>query len=381
MKKLYFLLFPLAISTIGFAQSDGHSKTSLEDGTAYHIEFKIRPELKEVDANGDGVLTIGSKDKVGSYAQSDHNKDGHVTPEEIAEGVPHRGAREVYRNLVYKRVSGETLLIDVYLPTKGDGGGYPLIYHTHGGGWGGGDKDSRGRRKTMFETFLTAGYAVASVHYRLVVRDDPENPNTMEHCVVDSKDGLRFLKKHESRFQLDMDRVVTFGGSAGGHLAMMLALTSPKKFEGDPLLKDYIVNPVGFITLFGPTSFMDPSLFLSGIDGARQLDGRRFAERMIKGAKATIYERAEEPLRGMMKKISPVTYLRKDSPPILSIHGDRDILIPKQHYAFLKESADKIGARVEVVIVKGAGHGFSGEGVSPTQPEIFEIMGRFAQQF
>ncbi|MDF1825984.1 MAG: prolyl oligopeptidase family serine peptidase, partial [Verrucomicrobiales bacterium] len=188
-------------------------------------------------------------------------------------------------------------------------------------------------------------------------------------------------KKHAEKFQLDMDRVVTFGGSAGGHLAMMVALSGPKEFEGDPLLRDYIVNPAGCITLFGPSSFMDPSLFLSGVDGARQLDGSRFAERMIKGAEASTYEKAEAPLRGMMKKMSPITYLEKDSPPILSIHGDRDVLIPKHHSAYLKESADKIGARVEVVIVKGAGHGFSGEKISPTQSEIYEIMGRFAQQF
>ncbi len=67
-------------------------------------------------------------------------------------------------------------------------------------------------------------------------------------------------------------------------------------------------------------------------------------------------------MKKMMREVSPVYYVTRHSPPVLQIHGDRDGTIPHKHAIHLQTTAEEVGASVEVITVKGAGHGLGGEG-------------------
>ena len=79
------------------------------------------------------------------------------------------------------------------------------------------------------------GFCVASVEYRLCTKN---GLITVRDCVTDSKDAMRFLAKNAEQYSIDVDRVFTWGDSAGGHLAQMLLLSPPESFPGDPALAD-----------------------------------------------------------------------------------------------------------------------------------------------
>jgi dipeptidyl aminopeptidase/acylaminoacyl peptidase len=77
-----------------------------------------------------------------------------------------------------------------------------------------------------------------------------------------------------------------------------------------------------------------------------------------------------EEKRELAKKLSPIELLRSDSPAIFLAHGDADQVIAVHNSLAMRDAAQTKGVRVECVISKGAGHGFSGEGIDPTVPEI-----------
>lgn len=260
-------------------------------------------------------------------------------------------------DVVYKTVEEQRLLLDIYYPSKEPSGRAPVFYYTHGGGWYVGSKDLNETQETLFSRLLQAGVVCVSINYRLVSSSTPEHPVQMRDCVTDSKDGLRFLKKNEEKFALDMTRVVTFGTSAGGQISLIDAYSKPDDFIGDPGLSDFQVLPVGCVSWSGPTDFTVSDLFVpSGFEGNLKPD--RFTSRIRTGAPKIGYHQAGEPLKAMMREVSPVTYLTEHSPPVLQIHGDRDGTIPHKHALHLQKMAARVGAAVHVITVKSAGHSF-----------------------
>ena len=120
-------------------------------------------------------------------------------------------------DVVYKRVDGISLGLDVYFD-KSDPSPNPLILIIHGGYWKAGDK---GQFHTQRATeFVDLGYTVASINYRLSTTDPfPAN-------IEDLRDGLVFLTRNAEEFRLDPTQIMTYGISAGGHLAAFMALAA-----------------------------------------------------------------------------------------------------------------------------------------------------------
>lgn len=236
--------------------------------------------------------------------------------------------------------------LDVYLPATGDGP-FPVVLHIHGGAFAMGDK-----RDLPLEPFLGGlkqGYAVVSVNYRL------SGEANFPAALQDLKASVRWLRANSDEYLLDPDRIAACGGSSGGHLAAMLALTAdvPELDDlqlGHPDLPCHVQAAVDW---FGPTDFlkMDEQLAESGL-GPCDHNQAVSPESRYLGARIT-----EVPEK--VRQANPITYVRADIPPILIQHGRMDSMVPVQQSALLAEEIEKRAGRdrVEFDILEHAVHG------------------------
>lgn len=270
-------------------------------------------------------------------------------------------------DVVYKTTEQGPLKLDLHYPAAPKAGAkVPLVLFTHGGGWVTGNKTiERGVRFMGVKALNAQGFCVASVDYRLCTSG---SGITVRDCVTDAKDGLRFLAKNAAQLSLDAERVFTWGDSAGGHLAQMLLLSPPESFPGDPALADAKYRLIAGVSWYGPCDFEKIELFTP--PGGKGV-GDRFATRIIKTG-------ADEKAKlAAYREVSPATYLRADSPPLLMMQGDQDPTIPVHHARYMKERGDAMKAPVEVFIVENSDHNWREVG-GALRPSLEEIMTKTA---
>lgn len=326
------------------------------------------------DRNHDGKIDAQDKSIWDRVKDNDTDQDGTLSYEELkasrfGKTPPWEGP--VLRDVVYKRVGDHTLLMDIYEPTAKKTSPSPVFYYTHGGGWTSGNKAPGSFYADVFKRMTAEGVTCVAVNYRLLPRRGVDRSLVMRDCVVDCKDGLRFLKAHEKTLDIDMNRVVVFGSSAGGHLCMVVTLSGPDDFQGDPDLAAQAVRPVGGISWFGPTDFTRPELF-DRPDGKPHF---RFTPRITgRPGGGPGGDEIDEEARKMLREMSPVHWLKKDSPPLLLIQGDRDVVIPLPHAPRMLERAETVGANVRAQIVKNAGHGWKAPKGGEIEPDVEAIV-------
>jgi acetyl esterase/lipase len=247
---------------------------------------------------------------------------------------------QVMANVVYNVASGEELKLDVYRPRNATAS-VPVAMFIHGGGWVAGSKEG----SVLYALpFLEMGMAVVNVEYRLA-KVAPA-PAAVEDC----RCALRWIVRNAERLKLDPSRIVVGGGSAGGHLALMTGMvTAAAGFDrGCPA--DEKIRWTGsdktepkvaaIINWFGITDVND---MLE--DGG---NARGYAIEWVGN---------RNDVARIATKASPLTYVRADLPPILTIHGDNDTLVPVSHARRLHEALQKAGAPNQLLILPGAGHG------------------------
>jgi alpha-L-fucosidase len=352
---------------------------AFETDDAYNHRLKANNSFVKVEKTGDWKLSEDDGAAWEKYRHLDADTDSFVSFEEFTAGVDlpdHPWDGKVIRNIVCKRVGNETVLLDIYSPRNPGAGKAPVFYYTHGGGWSGGSKEIGGDIQQVIEKLSDQGFACVSVHYRLVKIWNPDDPVLMRDCAVDCRDGLRFLKKYEDELNLDMDRVVVFGSSAGGHLAQLLTFSGADTFAGDPSLAEYNVEPAAGISWFGPSDFREERLFEWNGENKR-FESDHWA-RFIDKSESFNYETDDERIQKIMAELSPVWWLTADSASLLHIHGAQDSVIPPQHAEHLRKHAEACGANVAVQMVNGAAHGWWNPGIKPTQKEIVQMTVDFA---
>ena len=270
---------------------------------------------------------------------------------------------ETFLGVTYKQVGKRQIKMDIYMPPVGKSTVAPILYYVHGGGWAAGSKDKGGLplMRPVFEQVAEKGFVCVSIDYRLCRKNSGV---LMRDCVVDAMDGLRFLKKNATRYGIDPNRIVVWGDSAGGQLAQMLTLADPNTFPGDESLAGFDVVPKAGMSWYGPTDFTDVNLFKTDLSDKNP---DRF------GARITGKDGGFEMFPDEYKEMSPYFWIKKESPPLLLMQGDTDATIPYAHAPHLKEKAEQIGADVEMVVVKNAGHNWRKAGGSP-QPGVKEIQ-------
>jgi acetyl esterase/lipase len=269
-------------------------------------------------------------------------------------------------DIAYKLVERGPLCLNIYYPEKPQlGSKYPVVVYTHGGGWRKGNNriGREGFKRELVNALNDEGFAVVSVEYRLV--DEKRFDHRMRECVVDAKDAVRYLAKHAEDLWVDASQFYTLGDSAGGHIAQMVLLTPQDSFIGDMELANARFKIRAGVSWYGPSSFMHRELFVAK---NRETDPDRFTSRLLKeGVEGEGVEVAK-------REMSPVTYLSKNSAPLLVMQGDRDHVIPLQQATNIKAKADQVGAPVELYVVKNASHGWNEQGgvMGKTKEEIIK---------
>ncbi|MDF7823578.1 alpha/beta hydrolase fold domain-containing protein [Pontiellaceae bacterium B12227] len=309
------------------------------------------------------------------YQALDVNRDEVLTLDELREAKIHYletgGERKL--NVLYKQTPEEDLYLDIYYPTAKRGEQCPVVFYTHGGGWGAGDKQSAANHLygPVFKKLLDQGFCVVALNYRLWKSGGA--PHVPE-CVADSKDAMRYMAKNSKALQVDPNCFFVIGGSAGGHLAQMLLLTPPEAQPGDPALVDTPYTMVAGVSWFGFTNVEVEDLFIKNEENPRPKPMHGTTVRILKPG-LTESEKA-----AVLHEMSPTTWLSKDSPPMLIMHGDRDTAVTVKHAHYIQQRAEKLGAATEVVIVKKAGHNWGQRGVV-IEPSMDEIIDKTVQFF
>ena len=258
----------------------------------------------------------------------------------------------VLPNITYHTANNRDNNVDLYLPRDADGS-TPVLIYIHGGGWVGGSKESRVLRLLPW---MEMGWAVVNVQYRL--SDISLAPAAVEDC----RCALRWVIQNAARYNFDTDRIVVSGDSAGGHLA----LTTGMLPESAGLDRQCAGNN---ISSRGPEEPVAAIINWYGItDVGDLLEGPNMQSYAVEwlGSIPNRFEVAE--------RVSPLTYVRSGLPPILTIHGDADRLVPYQHGVLLHEELTKAGVSNQLHTVPGGGHG--GFNRSETI-EIFETIQEF----
>jgi acetyl esterase/lipase len=257
------------------------------------------------------------------------------------------------------------LLLDLHYPEKKLSRKYPLVIYTHGGGWAAGSKENAhsGKKGMAVRALTDKGFCVAALSYRLCKKGTNV---VIKDCVTDAKDAIRYLSKHGDELFLDVERLFVFGDSAGGQLAQMLLLSSPESFPGAEELIGVEYKIVAGVSWYGPCDFEKTELV--------NPDGRpnfrdRFGSRVIQTGTSPA-----DKLR-LYREVSAVNYLKQESPPLLMIQGDQDTTIPVHHAYYMKKKAEVVGAPVEILIVKNAGHNWREVGAK-IEPSVDVIIQR-----
>jgi acetyl esterase/lipase len=262
--------------------------------------------------------------------------------------VPARPARpaepavKLAKAVHYSTAGGEKLQLDIAIP-EGKGP-FPCIVCFHGGAWrygsrrdlSAGFKGPNGKPSpSWIEVIAAKGYVAASVSYRLAPK------HKFPAMIEDARAAIRYLRANSKMYQADPNRFAALGFSAGGHLAVLAGLCDKSAgFDvGDNLSVSGQVQCV--VDFFGPT---DLALYArsEGIEDAYLVP---------------VFGKECKTDPAIYKKASPLTYVSKDAPPILFLHGTLDLIVPVKHSELLHKALTDAGATAEIHTVSLAGHG------------------------
>lgn len=226
----------------------------------------------------------------------------------------------------------------------------PLVIWIHGGAWKAGDK-----RRCPALFLLDAGFAVASLNYRY--SQQAPFPAQIHDC----KQAIVWLRKNAKRYHIDPNRFGVWGASAGGHLAALVGTSGgekalrPNKAKGEE--SDRVQAVVDW---FGPTDLLKMNLHAGDL-GTLDHDAIDSPESQLLGGQLqTLVEKA--------KTANPLTYISKDDPPFLIMHGGKDRLVSVKQSQVLHQLLKRQNVDSKLVIFPEAGHG----GFDPNQyrPQI-----------
>lgn len=267
-------------------------------------------------------------------------------PPEVPQGVT------VHRDLAYAEEAHERQKLDLYIPDEGER--LPLIIWVHGGAFLAGDKADH-----VPAEYLDAGYAVASLNYRL------SHDDLFPAQVEDVKAAVRWLRANAETYRLDPDRFAAWGSSAGGHLVAMLGTTGDDDtFDiGEHL--DISSRVQAVVDYFGPTDFL-------------QMDSQRIPDGMVhdhaNSPESKLLGGPIQEEKELARQANPITYVTQKDPPFLIIHGDQDPLVPHGQSVLLHEALEQAGVPVTFYTVEDAGHG------GFKDPKVHELTRAFLDQ-
>jgi acetyl esterase/lipase len=255
------------------------------------------------------------------------------------------------RDIDYGGQGRKSQTLDLFVPGEAKDP-LPVVVWIHGGAWLAGSKEGCPAIR-----FLTRGYAVASLNYRLT--QEAIFPAQIEDC----KGAIRWLRANAGKHGLDPNRIGAWGSSAGGHLVALLGTSGDvKELEGKVGGNLEFTSRVQAVCdWFGPTDFLK----MIGQSGSTRHAAADSPESLLVGG-------AIEKMKEMVARANPITYVGKGNPPFLIMHGDKDNLVPINQSEILYDALKKAGVEATFEVVKGAGHGFGGPEVNRKVEEFLD---------
>lgn len=237
-------------------------------------------------------------------------------------------------DIVYGLANNISLKLDVW-ERQDTHSPVPTVIYIHGGGWVFGAKAGA---DTLLMPYLEKGWNAVNVEYRMA------GQSLAPAAVEDSRCALRWVFRNAAKYRFDTNKLVVTGHSAGGHLALTTGmLTTEAGFDdncpADPQMGDVPLHVAAIVNWYGITDVAD---LLSGPNR------RTYAVAWLGGQPGAV-ELAE--------RLSPLTYVRHDLPPIITIHGDQDPTVPYVHAVRLHRKLDENGVPNRLVTIKGGVHG------------------------
>ncbi len=221
----------------------------------------------------------------------------------------------------------------------------PIVFNIHGGGWRVGAKEDQGG----FGSFFNNGFAVANIDYRL--SDVAPAPAAIE----DVRAAILYVVEHAKTFNINPDKIVIMGASAGAHLALMAGLLQKDhRFDGNfKHIENFTIKAI--IDKYGPTD-----LTVSGVE---------------RNKSAALWLGDYIGNKNLLASVSPIYYVKKTSPPVLIIHGDADKIVPYLQSVELHKKLDEEGVKNQLITIPGGGHGLNGK-----NKEIGEVIEVFLKE-
>jgi len=257
-----------------------------------------------------------------------------VLPQDRSQAPAIPDSVSIESNIHYDRYP-ETVL-DILQPKVASKEKRPGVIVIHGGGWVNGTKEEQVESYCL--RYVEKGFVVCNVEYRLA------KAATAPAAVTDVLNAAHWFEENAKKYNVDTKRIVVTGGSAGGHLSLMVGMTPKSAKLGPPAKIAAVVN------FYGIT------------DVADQLGGPHMQEY------AVTWLPEQQSRLELATRVSPMTYVRKGLPPILTIHGDADQTVPYEHGVRLVKALRDIGDDAELVSVPQGEHGFP----KATVDEVYE---------
>jgi len=225
----------------------------------------------------------------------------------------------------------------------------PAVVIIHGGGFNDGDKD-RPREINIGRTLALHGYVGMSINYKLT---KGHKGATWPQPVYDAKAAVRWLRMNARRLGLDAERIGVVGGSAGGMLAAMLAVTGPTDpFDAASPYPEVSAAVSCAIDLYGP------------VDLVHHHDFKMFGRTVAEAPK-------------LYRSGSPVHYVDARDAPLLIIHGTADKTVPYSQSVTFAEVLARAGAEHELVLIPDAPHTFD---LEPPQRDLRPLVLAFLEK-
>ena len=249
------------------------------------------------------------------------------------------GDVEIVGDVVYGHKDGMALTFDVLKP-KANANGAAVIFMVSGG-WVSSFSPPQ-QMAVRFQALLDKGFTV------IMLRHGSSPKYVIPEIVADVRRGVRFIRHNAKQWGVDPNRLGVFGGSAGGHLSLVIGTASD---NGDPNAKEDFMREsdrVASVVAYFPPVDLRP--LARGIRTAPLAEGAkpdRFPALNFEKEKAPDY--------------SPIVHVSSDDPPTLLIHGDKDELVPMSNSKIIYDAFQQNKVKTDLIIIPGAGHGFQGE--------------------
>lgn len=259
----------------------------------------------------------------------------------------------VYPDQQYGFQNNISLKLDFWAP-KDNTKPLPTLIYIHGGGWLFGDRTGA---EPQLLPYFEHGWNVANVEYRM------SGQSLAPAAVEDSVCALRWIYRNAKKFHVDTDHIIVTGHSAGGHLSLMVGMFDPGSGLDNECPPDYQWGdvPMKVAAVLNWYGISDVNDLLDG------KDRKNYAVAWL-GSLANRQQIAKE--------VSPLTYVRPGLPPIITVHGDQDDVVPYSQAVRLHEALTKAGDKNELVTIHGGKHGwFSDQDTLAAYDKIWKFLG------